>query len=407
MQRIVDFLRGWTRLTVCGAFPERAINLFARNGVRFWAVEQRDGQTLCMTVLRRDAARASLLAGRAGCVVQVSARAGLPVFLGRFRRRYAFLAGLALSVLAVALLSGFVLTIEVTGNEQVPDAVILSELRRQGLRPGVYGASLDTRQISLAVAIDLPELSWITVNLHGTRAEVIVRECVPPPPLLEEEGVSDIVAGTDGLILRVDAVEGQALVREGDLAAAGETLISGTVTMEGPEYSGIEPTYLYVRAAGEVRARTWRTVRAAIPVTAQVKRYTGESRTRWSLTVFERRINFYPNGSIPWEKYDKISKSHVLTLPGGQRLPVFLTRETLRRWQPVTASINADAAQTLLRERLSRRLADTVGEDGRILRTDWSARIAGGLLTVTGSAECEEQIGVTTPARKIGETKSQ
>ena len=399
MQKLVNFARGWVRAEVRGPFPERAINLCARNGVRFWAAERVDEEAMRVTVLRRDAARARELAGRAGCDFRAEGRTGLPFFLRRFRRRYAFLAGLVLSVAAVAVLSGFVLTVEVTGNERVPDAAILAQLRREGLRPGVYGPSLDTRQIEWGARLAMEELAWISINLYGTRAQVVVRETVPPPPMVEQEGVSDLVARAGGLILSVDAVQGQAVVAPGDTVAPGETLISGTVILSGPEYSDIAPSRLCVRAAGSVRARTWRQEEAVTPLTAVGKRYVGRKRTRWSLTVFDRRVNFYANGSIPWEKYDKISTTYPVVLPGDQRLPLFLTREELLGWEPEPVAIRADGAEELLRARLLERLEQAVGPDGRVLDVDWNARIDGGLLTVTAREECEEEIGVSTPVQ--------
>ena len=53
---------------------------------------------------------------------------------------------LALSLTAVCVLSQFVLTIEVEGNEAVSTAEILTELRRQGLRARELPPSL--RRIS-------------------------------------------------------------------------------------------------------------------------------------------------------------------------------------------------------------------------------------------------------------------
>jgi len=402
MQGWVNYARGWVRLTVCGPFPERFINLCAQQGVTFWGVEWLDGQTLRLTLLRRDRKKADELAARAGCAVELGHSAGVPAFLIRFRRRYAFLLGLTLSVLCVCLLSNFILTIEVTGNERVPDAVILSQVRRLGLRTGVYGPKLDTKQIALDTRLALDELAWVSVNLYGTRAQVVVRERVEPPELLEKDGVSDLVAGAGGLILRVDAVEGQAKVKTGDMVTPGDILISGTVTMEGPQYSDVPSRYLHVRAAGEVWARTWRTVSAAIPVETTVKKYTGQDKKRWAVTLFERRINFYGNSSILWENYDKISKTHCAVLPGGQRLPFSLTRETLKQWTPARVQVDPTAAQELLETQLAQRLEQLVGENGRVVTADWSARISDGLLTVTGVAECEEQIGRPTPVRKIG-----
>jgi len=401
MQGFVNYARGWVRLTACGPFPERLLNLCAQRDMTFWAVEWLDGQTLRFTLLRRDMNKLEELARRAGCTVEVERRAGLPAFLARFRRRYAFLVGLTLSVLSICLLSNFILTIDVTGNERVPDAVILSQMRRLGLHTGVYGPKLDTKQIALDAQLALEDLAWVSVNLYGTRAQVVVRETVEPPVLLEKDGVSDIVAGAGGLVLRVDAVEGQAKVRAGDMVSPGDVLISGTVTMEGPQYSDVPPRYLYVRAAGAVWARTWRTVSASIPIIATVKEYTGVDRNRWSLTVFDRRINFYGNGSISWEEYDKISKTYTAVLPGGQVLPFSLTRENLRRWQPAQTQVDTVAAQTLLEHQLRTQLERSVGEDGRVVTVDWSARIADGMLTVTGAAECEEQIGRQTPAQNI------
>lgn len=402
MQALVNYARGWVRLVACGPFPERLLNLCAQRGMTFWAVEWLDGQTLRLTLLRRDVDGLEELARRAGCTVEIEQQAGVPNFLARFRRRYAFLLGLALSVVCVCLLSDFVLTIEVTGNQQVPDAVILSQLRQLGLRTGVYGPKLDTKQIALDTQLAMDDLAWVSVNLYGTRVQVVVRERVKPPELLEERGVSDLVADAGGLILRVDAVEGQAKVKAGDMVSPGDMLISGTVTMEGPQYSDVPSRYLYVRAAGEVWARTWRTLSAQIPVTATVKEYTGADKSRWSVTVFDRRINFYGNGSISWADYDKISKTHTAVLPGGQVLPLSLTRETLREWNPAQVQVDTVAAQELLEEQLRTRLEQLVGEKGRIITVDWTARIAQGMLTVTGVAECEEQIARATPAQNIG-----
>lgn len=402
MQSLVNYARGWVRLVVCGAFPERLLNLCAQRDLTFWGVEWVDSQTMRLTLLRRDMGKLEELARRAGCIVKVEHRAGLPTFLGRFRKRYTFLLGFSLSVLAICLLSNFVLTIDVTGNERVPDAVILTKLRQLGLRTGVYGPNLDTKQIALDTQLALDDLAWVSVNLHGTRVQVVVRETVEPPQLLEQDGVSDLVAGAGGLVLSVDAVEGQAKVGVGGMVAPGDMLISGTVTMEGPQYSDVPPRYLYVRAAGTVWARTWRTVSAAIPIHTTVKRYTDEAKTRWSVGIFDRRINFYRNSSISGENYDKISKTHTAVLPGGQVLPISLTRETFCFWKPAQVQVDTVAAQELLEHQLSDRLERLVGEDGRVATVDWSARIADGVLTVTGVAECEEQIARPTPTRNIG-----
>ena len=388
MKRAVNYLRGTATLTARGLFPERLLNLCAQEGVACWALEWTDSHTMRLTTYRRSLPQLRRLAQRVGCEVEVEGTRGLPDFLSRFRRRYAFLIGLAFALLAVSVLSRFILTVEVVGSEKVPTAQILSELRRYGVRPGAYGPGLDRKTIAQQVLRELEGLSWMSINLYGTRLEVVVRDAVEPPELAGEDGYYDIVAETDGLITQVEPMAGEAAVQEGD--------------------TGAEGTY-QTHARGKVYARTWRTLSAAIPVQAEVKRHTGEERTLWSLNCLGARLDFYKNSSIPWPLYDKITTVHQLTLPGGRGLPLMLRGERCRAYEKETVPIDLEAARTLLEERLLLRLRETVGADGQVLSTQYSARVRGGMLEVTLTAECREEIGMEVPGgREIpGETPAE
>ena len=179
--------------------------------------------------------------------------------------------------------------------------------------------------------------------------------------------------------------------------------------MEPPKYSDLPVRTYQTHARGKVYARTWRTLSAAIPVQAEVKRHTGEERTLWSLNCLGARLDFYKNSSIPWPLYDKITTVHQLTLPGGRGLPLMLRGERCRAYEKETVPIDLEAARTLLEERLLLRLRETVGADGQVLSTQYSARVRGGMLEVTLTAECREEIGMEVPGgREIpGETPAE
>ena len=400
MKRAMNYLRGTVTLTAQGLFPERLLNLCAQEGVPCWGVEWADSRTLRLTTFRQKLPQLRRLAQRAGCEIAVEGRRGLPDFLGRFRRRYAFLMGLALSLLAVCVLSRFVLTIDVTGNETVSTARILSQLRQEGVRPGVYGPGLDRKAIAQRALGELEELSWMSINLYGTRLEVVVREAVPSPEMVDDEGYYDVVARADGIITQVEPLAGEAAVQEGDTVAQGEVLISGLVSIQPPVYSDQPVRYYQTHARGRVYARTWRTLEAAIPLTAQVKRYTGEERTLWSLRCLDLRLDFYKNSSIPGEDYDKITTVHQLTLPGGRSLPMMLTAQRCRAYDTQTVPLNREAAQALLEERLFAALQGQIGAEGQVIRTDYTARVSGDQLRVTLTAECREEIGQEVPSTR-------
>ena len=234
MKRAMNYVRGTVTLTARGLFPERLLNLCAQEGAPCWGVEWTDDHTLRLTTFRHKLSLVKKLAQRAGCEISVEGRRGLPDFLGRFRRRYAFLIGLALSLLAVCVLSKFVLTIDVTGNETVPTARILSQLRLEGVRPGVYGPGLDRKAVAQRALRELEELSWMSINLYGTRLEVVVREAVESPEIVDDEGFYDVISEADGIITQVEPLAGEAAVQEGDTVARGEVLISGLISIEPP-----------------------------------------------------------------------------------------------------------------------------------------------------------------------------
>ena len=396
MQNWINFLRGSLRIEVTGAFPERFLNLCAQGGVAFWALELPDPHTLHLRIAQQETKKVQELARRVGCEITVLERSGLPHFLHRFRRRYALLLGLALALCAVAVLSRFVLTVDVSGNEAVSTERILEELKRLGVRPGAYGPSINENLVCNEALLALDELSWMSVNLHGTRAEVLVAERTPKPQVVDETIPAHIVADGAGIITKMKVLNGQAKFEVGGTVVEGEILISGIMDLEEPKYSTIDMGTLTVRAEGTVQARTWRTLTAVIPLEAAVKTYTGQETTRRSLTFFSHRLQFYKNGGISYERYDKIAETHSLSLPKVGTVPVAITRETVREYDLTTAPIDPEAAEGLLRTQLEGRLNDLIAaHDGQVVSTVFSSAQSGGMLTVTLVAECSEQIGKT------------
>ena len=400
MRHLMNLIRGVVVLRLTGPFPERLINLCAQAGIEFWAMEWMDEHTVRFTTRRYTLARLEDLAREAGYEAVRESSRGLPDFLGRFRTRYAFLIGLAFALCAVSFLSRFVLTVEVSGNQRVPTAVILSQLRRLGVRPGVYGPSLNRKQLVQEALLELEDLSWMAINLHGTRVEVVVRESIKQPERLDESGYFDIVSQADGVVIHLEPEQGEAAVQEGDVVAKGDVLISGTVTMEPPQYSDMPTIQYRTHARGRVWARTWRVLTAVIPAEVEVKDYTGAEKSVWSVNFFGRRIKIFGNAGISWPKYDKMTTVRQAHLPGGQALPLILVRETFQAYTPKRTAVDRDAAQVLLEEQLQKRLAALIGEEGEVESIQFAARVSGGRLEVTLTAQCLEEIGQERPGEE-------
>lgn len=395
MKRIINLLRGYAQWTVSGAFPERMLNLCAQNRLSFWQVRWIDSTEFSFRTPLSQREQVEELARRALCECRITDRRGLGAAARSLVSRWGFLLGLVLCLAAVSILSRFLLVVEVTGNETVPDAVILSELQRLGVRPGAYGPEIEAREVANEALLALPQLSYMAINIHGTRAQVQVREAVKSPELLEEKLPADIVAVTDGIILELRADSGQALAAEGDIVAAGDVLITGRIDLQEPQDSDIDLGVLVVRATGSVRARTWRTLEESVPMTAAEKSYTGAETTRYGLKLLWGQLDFFKNSSISYGRYDKITCTRMLTV-AGREMPLGLITTTIREYTVTQAPLNVEAAETRLKQLLEIRLGELMdANDGTVLRSDFVTRMAGEVLTVTLLAECEEEIGRT------------
>ncbi len=396
MKKLINLLRGYVELTVTGAFPERLLNLCAQNRLQFWKLCWIDETSFTFRIALQDRKRLEGLSQRAMCELHEKGRRGAAAVAERMiRRRWGFVVGVALCFLAVSFLSRFVLVIEVTGNETVPTAVILSQLQRAGVRPGAYGPAIPQKEAANIALLGLPELSYLAINIYGTRAEVVVHEAEKKPELLDENVPTDVVAEADGIIEDIQADTGRAMFQNGDIVAKGEVLISGDLDLKEPEYGTVDFGHLIVHAAGTVTARTWRTLEETIPLAVQAKEYTGEELTDRAIKILWFDLDFFQNSSISGGRCDKISKTEQLTVFGCP-WPVWLTTTTLRGYELSQREIDREGAAAQLEEALLSRLHKLMeANGGEVLRTDFSVREENGRLTVTLLAECREEIGRT------------
>ncbi|MFI3250887.1 MAG: sporulation protein YqfD, partial [Eubacteriales bacterium] len=222
-----NFMRGNVACTITAPFPERVLNLCALSHLMFWGLEWHSPTSISIHLSAKEVKRLAPIVDQLGGNISAQRGHGLPFFLLKFRHRLGFLVGLSLSVFAVAVLSNFILVIDVEGNEQISTADILSALERAGLSVGVYGPHLSLTQLQQEAMTYLDGVSWLSVNRNGTRAEVTVRESTIPPEIQSRDGVFDILSDVDGIIQSIELHRGEPLVVVGETVTKGQPLVSG------------------------------------------------------------------------------------------------------------------------------------------------------------------------------------
>lgn len=389
MMGFLNRMRGQVRIRVECAFPERVLNLCGVRDLAFWDLEWESAAAFTCRMSRQDYAALRRAAEQLECTLTVVGREGVPFFLGRFRHRQALVTGLVGCGLALFLGSFFIWDFEVEGNETVPEERIFRALENCGVGIGSFGLSLDGEDIRNHVLLEIPELSWIAVNVSGCRANVQVRERVEPPELLDETTPTNVVARRAGLVLEIRDWNGMGTVLPGTAVTEGQLLISG---VEDLDTLGAR----VLAGMGSVQARTWYSLTTTIPLTGMQKQYTGREQTKISLVFGKHRVKFFSNSSIEAGNYDKIINRTPLSLLGVP-LPVTVVTETFRFYETAPAALNKAAVEELGEQILTEQLEAMVAPHGTVTSTLCTSRQRGDALEITLKAECVEEIAESVP----------
>ncbi len=385
---LMDTLKGSVRVELQCKYSERAVNICARNHVDFRDLQRTPDGAAQMTVGLRGYLTLRRVAERTGAfTVRIVRRRGVPFFLWRIRKRYALLIGMAACVFLVGLSSLYIWQIDVTGNVNVPTSEILAALKDQGVDIGTNLLTVSAKRVANDVLINVPSLSFITLNTHGSRLEVIVREKIEKPELYDPDVPTKVIAGKAGIITELTVFEGWQLKGLGDTVVEGDELVSSFVPVGNGRIT---------HAKAEIWARTWYELTLSTPLEAMKKEYTGEKTARTALILGGNRVNLYFSGGNPYRECDKISTYTPVTLPGGTVLPLTVARERFEEYESVPYTMTVEEAERLLTSRLLFDLEERIGE-GYIVSSDFETREDGGLVTVTLRAECVEQIGREVP----------
>ena len=389
-RKVLNYLRGQVTVEVESAAPERVLNLCAAHGIPFWGLTWLSELRLRAAIDRAELPRLRQVLAQTDAVLTVVRTEGAPEVWRRYRRRYVLLAAAGLLMLMMALGSTHIWAFQVTGNDTVPTETILRTLEKYGV---ALGARSRIRQEELRnhVLLELPDVVWLTVNMRGCTAHVQVVERQRPPHLYTDGEITNVVAARDGLVTSVQALDGEAQVMAGSTVTPGQVLISGVVDSD-------QRGYRLLHGLGQVWARTWYEMSVSVPLTVQEKERETGAVTRLALDLGRKRIKIYGKGSMTGPDCDKMTLYHQARLPFGLTLPVKLAvertvRHAVEEAERPIADARAEAEEQLMRQLLAA-LEDSGGD---LLQSRFDAVRQGERLVVTLHAECEEQIGVSSP----------
>ena len=383
MLNVVPKLLGLAEAEILGAEPELLLDRCAGRGLPLMAIRRVDGCTVKVRLWERDLPALRELAEACGCELgRLRLRGGSRGRARLWARRFLLL-GLGLMAALLLCSSLFVWEIEVRGCDRLTEGQVLRALADCGVERGTYWPGISQELVRGQMLSKLPELAWMTVNLSGSRAIVLVSERQEKPELRQEDVPADIVAACPGIVRSVTVLNGRCLVAPGDAVLAGEILVTGAgESLTGPPHPQ--------RAMAEIQAETWHELTAVCPLEALQNCDEGRVHSRFALQIGRNRLNLGAFSQKGLDECDKIVHEYTVGIKGLFALPLTLVREVFRaRTETGTETDRAAEMEAALQKRLETQI------DGEILSASFSVSRTDGLLVVTLRANCLENIAQT------------
>mgnify|MGYP000869556892 FL=1 len=385
---IFNFIKGYVVILVEGYYLERFLNICSRRQIYLWDVKKLSKCTMRLKISINGFRLLRPIAYKTKCRVKILTKRGLPFVVYRYRKRKTFIVGILLFCALLWYMTSFIWVIEITGNENISTEEIMENLEQCGLKVGTYKAGLDTDNIQNEMMLRLNRLSWIGLDVKGTKVNVEIKERRLAPPIFENHIPCNIIASKDGVIKEMVVKNGQPAVKEGDTVTKGQLLISGVLDSK---VEGVR----YVHSLGSVKARTWYEKSKEMKLIKTNRIPTGREIKKYSVTILGQKINLYINSGIPYEDYDKITYNNELSFGKDYIIPITIHQEQYKEIVIEKEKIPVEQAVEEGTRLLQDEFAKEAAADIEILNQNVEhIFVDENTVVVKYTVECMEEIGV-------------
>ena len=228
---LIQLILGYVRIEVEGYYIERFINICRNKKILIWNLKREKGVKLYLNIGIGDFKKLSEISRKTKCKIKIQKKKGIPFILHRYKKRKIFAICLIILLLGIYSSSKYIWNIEIRVEENLAIENIEEDLNSLGLKRGMQKSEVDTNKIINEIRLKRNDISWIGIDIKGTNAIVKIVKADEKPEIVDNSDYCNIVASKDGIITKIIAQNGTAVVSEGDVVKKGDVLIAGY--MEG------------------------------------------------------------------------------------------------------------------------------------------------------------------------------
>lgn len=316
-KKLFEQFGGMISLRLKGLNPERIINMAISRGIYIWDIKK-DGDKMHFKIRNSAFSSIKKIADEQEFEIEVLDKVGLPFYKGVLKRRFAFLVGAPIFILAIYFLSSFIWFLEISGNEKIASEKILLIASDYGLSKGAAKWNFSKSKVEKEILKEINELSYVQLDIKGVKARINVVEKIIPKE--EISGPVNIVAKRSGIVEDVLVLEGEASVGLGDSVKKGDILISGVIfppeQVSAAENEQVNEEIRLVRARGVVKAKVWFEGYGECYIYSDKKKFTGKEKSFYSIKTPWKEF-FVPETKFPFSLFEEEIFEKEISTPLG------------------------------------------------------------------------------------------
>lgn len=304
IERFYNYYKGYITLKVKTNQAERFLNIAVNNNIYIWNLIRISENEMTFNVSVKGFKKLRKIAYETKAKVKIIKKTGAFRLIRKIKSKKVILLGFLPGILFLIFLGSLILDIEITGNETVPDEVILQKLSEIDLQKFKLRSNIDSDKISVKLINDLDNIAWVGVTEQGTKLTIEIKERKMPPEMIPLDVPCHIIAKKDGIIHKMNVRNGEASVTLNQVVTKGQLLVSGIINTQ---FDGQR----YVHSMADIIARTWWEKFLDVKLYEYEKNFTGNKQNKIFLKLFSKEFDLSFGSVIPYFNSEESVKRYV------------------------------------------------------------------------------------------------
>ncbi len=217
------------RISVIGAYVEEYLTELIKSGVKLSQVNNKNG-VVYFFINRIEYKKVARLGRLYNLQVKINKKNKLKYDKIINKKHTGLIIGIIIISFVLIISQKFVWRINIYGNDELSENLIKKTIAEHGIFLGAYSDRINSNNVENAVKLDLKEISWINIDINGSRIDVYLNEGKSvTKPEISMQTPCNVIASHDGVIIETEVYSGTLMYNKGSGISKGSILVSGVV----------------------------------------------------------------------------------------------------------------------------------------------------------------------------------